>query len=161
MKLKSPVTATVLGGLLLGVTLRLAMPTTPLPPPEPTWRKSGAAMAGAAISGAAGAAPYYSAQTYETQANAYGYNYASDRPQPTAAGFVPHPPEETLAYAQAVVQTSYVDLPRYDVPTPQPREAASGEAAVSEAQSATTELVVLPEPADTATLPSPEDLSSR
>lgn len=106
MHLRNPLLATLLGGLLLGVSLRAVMPTTPLPPPEPAWRKSGAAMV----------EPVFSAQTFEAQAAAYGHTYVPAAAQPSAAGFVPHPYEETLAYARKVARTPYDDLPRYEEP---------------------------------------------
>lgn len=135
MQLKSPLAATVLGGLVLGVTLRLATPMDPLPAPEPAWRKSGAAMI----------EPSFSAQTYEAQASANGYNYPPGGPQVYAAGFVPHPPEETLAYAREATRTSYDALPRYrETPLDPPASAIEEIDFAGDDESSDTETIVLP-----------------
>jgi hypothetical protein len=131
MEVRHPVLATAIGGMLLGVALRAVMPVTPLPPPEPGWRKSGAAMV----------EPVFSAQTYPVQANAWGHSYVAS----SAPGFVPHPYEETLAYAEKVVRTRYDELPRYEEPARNDAVVIAQEP-IDDEGSTETKYVELPEP---------------
>ena len=91
IKYRNPVLATLAAGILLGIALRAATPVTPLPPPEPAWRKARPAVA-------AQDEPYrwYSAETYSPGARglpAWMAGMRSDgEPLRYAVGYVPHPP---------------------------------------------------------------------
>jgi hypothetical protein len=137
---RETIAATVLGGLLAGAVLHLATPTSPLPMPEPAWRKAMPATY------SPDAAAYYSAQTYTVEPARY--DAAPQYPPNQQPGFVPHPHEQTLAYAQAAAHTPYDSLPRYDAPAARERvdTGASTVEVVPVAPDAVEE-VLLPDPA--------------
>jgi len=107
MQLRNPALALIGGGLAIGLGLFLATPTTPLPGPEPAWKRQGG-----------NSEAYYSAQTFAAGPGPYGAattyaDHAAMAPQRLAAASYDTPFQRGLNEPNQVAED-----PGYVAPDP-------------------------------------------